>query len=167
MSSQTIILNHDKWRKGIGGAPAGLAGQADSNAYAGLDLNLAVFASSTFMGSSFTATTFHQGQWNACTFTGASFTACDFEGITMAGCTFNQCTFSQSQLTRSTLNDCTFESCELNTVTLDAGQWSGVRLLNCFGTELAGHDLRGEHVKWEGSHFRNIRLVNARINLSM
>jgi fluoroquinolone resistance protein len=30
MSSQIIILAHDMWRKGAGGAPAGLVGQADS-----------------------------------------------------------------------------------------------------------------------------------------
>jgi hypothetical protein len=43
MSSQEIILNHDLWRKGAGGAPAGLVGQADSSAYVGLDLDLAQF----------------------------------------------------------------------------------------------------------------------------
>jgi len=30
MSSQIIILAHDMWLKGAGGAPAGLVGQADS-----------------------------------------------------------------------------------------------------------------------------------------
>jgi hypothetical protein len=50
MSAQQIILDHDKWRKGMGGASAGLAGESDGNAYAGLDLNLITFTSSSFHG---------------------------------------------------------------------------------------------------------------------
>lgn len=48
MSSQEILHKHDQWRKGAGGAPAGLSGQTDSSAYSGLDLGQAQFASSSF-----------------------------------------------------------------------------------------------------------------------
>ncbi|MDI3383526.1 hypothetical protein ACFPPF_14110 [Xenophilus aerolatus] len=46
MSAQTLILKHDEWRKGLGGAPAGVAGESDGNAYMGLDLNLITFSAS-------------------------------------------------------------------------------------------------------------------------
>jgi len=58
MSSRQIITDHDLWRQGTGGAPAGL------------DLNLAQFASSSFSGTRFSDTTFQQAGWTRCTFGG-------------------------------------------------------------------------------------------------
>jgi fluoroquinolone resistance protein len=81
MSAQQIILDHDKWPKDMGGAPVGLAGEAEGNAYAGLDRNLITFTSSSFSGSSFTSTTFHDALWTSCRFTGCSFIRCDLQAI--------------------------------------------------------------------------------------
>jgi fluoroquinolone resistance protein len=164
MSSQTIILNHDHWRKGIGGAPAGLSGQSDSNAYAGLDLDLAQFSASTFTGSSFTATTFRQAAWTACQFTGCTFTGCDFEGISISGCTFNNCTFAQSQFKATQFSSSTFNSCQWNDLNFDGGHWSQIKVLGCTGTTVQADSLRGEHVDFTGSFFENLEFKNASIN---
>lgn len=49
MSALQIIQDHDKWRRGTGGARAGLAGQSDGNVYTGLDLNLITFSDSQLL----------------------------------------------------------------------------------------------------------------------
>ena len=73
MSALQIILDHDKWRKGVGGARAGLAGESDANAHAGLDLNLITFTGCNFSGGSFTSTSFHDAVWTSCQFNACSF----------------------------------------------------------------------------------------------
>ncbi|MEJ8851750.1 pentapeptide repeat-containing protein [Variovorax rhizosphaerae] len=164
MSSQIIIHKHDLWRKGIGGAPAGLIGQSDSNHYAGLDLNLAQFASTTFTGSSFTATTFKQAGWTACRFTGCTFTGCDFEGISISDCTFDNCTFAQSQFKGTRFTASKFNNCQWNGLNFDGGYWSQVDVLGCTGTTVQADSLRGEHVDFTGSYFENLEFRNASIN---
>jgi len=164
MSSQKIITDHDLWRKGMGGAPAGLVGQADSLAYAGLDLDLAQFADSTFNGSSFTATTFRQAAWRSCGFTGCSFTGCDFEGIALIDCVFTGCVFSQSQLRHSQLSGCRFSNCQWDGLNFDSSHWSRVAILGCTGTSVRADGLFGEQVDFTGSNFEQLEFRNARIN---
>ncbi|MEJ8855570.1 pentapeptide repeat-containing protein [Variovorax robiniae] len=164
MSAQAIIRAHDLWRKGIGGAPAGLAGQSDSSAYVGLDLNLAQFAASTFAGSSFSATTFKQAGWTGCQFIGCTFTACDFSGISITGCTFTNCTFAQSQFQNSGLSSSKFNRCQWNRLTFDHSHWSGVDVLDCTGTGIQADGLSGEHVDFTGSCFEQSEMRNTQIN---
>ncbi|RIX83301.1 pentapeptide repeat-containing protein [Acidovorax cavernicola] len=111
MSAQQIITDHDLWRKGVGGAAASLVGQSDNFAYAGLDLNLAQFASSNFCGTSFSDTTFQRAGWSDCTFVGCTFTHCDFQFIAISGCTFVDCNFSASKFDQSSFNDVQFDQC--------------------------------------------------------
>jgi uncharacterized protein YjbI with pentapeptide repeats len=164
MSAQKIILNHDKWRKGIGGAPAGLAGENDGNAYAGLDLNLITFASCVFDNSSFAATTFRQAGWTGCQFRNCSFSNCDFEDIKMTGCTFTNCVFTRSQFHNSQLRASKFDRCAWNELNFDSAQWFGVDVLDCTGTGVEATDLRGEQVAFTGSSFEHTEFMNARIN---
>lgn len=167
MSAQQIILDHDRWRRGIGGAPAGLAGESDANAYAGLDLDLAQFTSSSFSGSSFASTTFREAVWTGCQFSGVTFSTCDLTGITMTGCSFANCIFIGSTLDRNTLQNCTFTACRWENLTLHNSRWTAVQLLQCHGSFIDGRDVWGEQVKWDGSRFKNMHLRNARINLVM
>ncbi|WP_435500357.1 pentapeptide repeat-containing protein [Variovorax sp. LT1R20] len=164
MRSLQIIQDHDKWRKGVGGAPAGLAGESDGNAYAGLDLNLATFASSTFSGSSFTSTSFMDAVWTSCQFNGCTFSLCDLQRIRITGCTFVDCTFNASQLKASQLSDCTFTRCHWIALNFDASHWSQVKLLACSGRQVSASDLQGEQVDFTGSQFEDMQLANARIN---
>ena len=164
MPSQLIIQNHNLWRKGAGGAPAGLAGMADSYAYAGLDLNLAQFATIVFTGTSFAACTFKQAGWTGCQFKGCTFTACDFEGISISGCMFSNCTFSQSQFQQSRLSACQFNNCQWNGLNFDGGHWFDVAVLGCTGTTVQADGLRGEHVDFTGSYFEHLEMRNAQIN---
>jgi len=164
MSSLQIIQDHDKWRKGIGGAPAGLAGESDGNTYVGLDLGLITFTSSTFKGSRFASTTFVDAVWTSCRFTGCSFSGCDMQRIRISGCSFVGCTFAGSQLKASTLGDCTFTHCNLISLNFDASHWSQVRLLDCRGQQVSGAYLQGEQVDFTGSQFEDMQLTNARIN---
>lgn len=164
VTSQLIILNHALWRKGAGGAPAGLIGQADSFAYAGLDLNLAQFVSTAFTGTSFTATTFQNAGWTACQFNACTFTACDFQSIAITGCNFIGCTFSNSQFSAAKLSGCTFNRCTWNNLGFDNGQWTQVDILNCNGTQIHADGLRGEMVDFTGSYFEQLEFRNAQIN---
>ena len=75
MSANQIIKDHDKWRKGAGGAKAGLSGESDGDSYAGLDLDLITIASSRFDGSSFSSVTFKNANWSSSHFAGVRFTA--------------------------------------------------------------------------------------------
>lgn len=163
MSAQQIILDHDKWRKGLGGAQAGLAGESDGNAYAGLDLNLITFAGRSFDGSRFTSITFHDAIWTSCKFSGCSFSQCDMQRITIDGCTFDNCTFSASTLKASKLRDCTFAQCDWRALNFDASHWSHLRV-QCSSRDLSATDLRGEQVDFTGSRFEDMRFVGARIN---
>lgn len=167
MNSQQIILDHDRWRRGAGGGPAGLTGERDANAYAGLDLDLAQFTSGRFSGSSFASTTFRQAVWTGCHFNGVTFSDCDLTGISMVQCSFANCTLTGCALNRNTLQDCTFTACHWESLTLHGSTWNAVRLLQCRGSRIEGHGMRGEQVKWEGSRFSNVRLQRAGINLSM
>ncbi len=164
MSSQQIIRDHDLWRKGAGGAPAGLAGQSDNHVYAGLDLNLAQFAASVFTGSSFTGCTFRQAGWTGCQFTGCTFSACDFEGISMTGCTFTDCTFTQSRFKKSRFDACMFERCQWNELNFDGTHWRSVDVLDCTGTTVEADGLTGERVDFAGSQFEHMQLSNSQIN---
>lgn len=164
MSSKQIITDHDLWRKGMGGAPAGLVGQADSFAYAGLDLNLAQFVNSTFNGSSFTATTFRQAVWRSCGFTGCNFTGCDFESIALTDCVFTHCVFSQSQFRQSRLSGCRFSNCQWEGLNFDGSHWTRVAVLGCTGTTVRADGLFGEQVDFTGSNFEQLEFRNARIN---
>ena len=134
MSAQVIILAHDMWRKGAGGAPAGLVGQADSFAYAGLDLGLAQFAGSSFSGSSFTATSFRQAGWTGCRFDGASISAS------------------------------TFTRCHWDDISFERGQWNDVGVLDCSGTVVHAQGLQGRSVDFTGSRFEQLEFRNANIN---
>jgi len=164
MSSQAILLAHDLWRKGTGGAPAGLAGQADSFAYAGLDLGLAQFADSTFAGSSFTATSFRQASWTGCRFTGCHFAACDFDGIAITGCSFVGCTFSQARFPAGRLSGSSFQQCEWDDVDFDGGHWTDVLVRQCTGTRVRAHALQGQRVDFTGSFFEQLEFHGANIN---
>jgi len=164
MSSLQIIQDHDKWRKGTGGAPAGLAGESDGNAYAGLDLNLVTFASSTFSGSSFTATTFVDAVWTSCQFSGCAFSRCDMQRIHISGCSFVGCTFDASQFKASTFSGCTFTRCNWTALNFDASHWSRVNLLACSGRQVSAAYLQGDQVDFTGSRFEDMQLTNARIN---
>jgi uncharacterized protein YjbI with pentapeptide repeats len=164
MSSQSIILAHDMWRKGAGGAPAGLVGQADNFAYAGLDLDLAQFAGSTFAGTSFAATSFKHAGWSACQFTGCNFTQCDFSGISITGCAFVNCTFSESQFNAAGLIGSTFTGCTWTGLSFDSGSWSQVDVLDCRGHRITASNLRGQQVNFTGSHFEELEFSNAIIN---
>lgn len=164
MSAIQIIQDHDKWRRGLGGAPAGLANQADGNAYAGLDLNLITFDSCVFAGSSFVSTTFKDAVWGACQFNNCSFSHCDMQRIRMTACAFVNCSFSQSQLQASQFAACSFTGCTWTNLCFDAGRWSRVKLLECRGVRITGVDLQGEQVDFTGSRFEDMRLTNARIN---
>lgn len=164
MSSQKIITDHDRWRKGVGGAPAGLAGEADSFAYAGLDLNLAQFSATTFNGSSFSATTFQQAVWSGCTFTGCTFTGCDFHSIAISACTFANCSFKSSTFDQSRFSATRFTQCEWDALTFHGGHWENVQVLDCTGTTIRGDLLTGEHVDFTGSYFEQLEFKNANIN---
>jgi fluoroquinolone resistance protein len=97
-----IIKDHDKWRKGTGGAQAGLSGESDGDSYAGLDLDLITIASTHFNGSSFTATTFRDASWSSSQFTGVLFSGCDMANLSITGCTFTHCTFSNCNMQKLT-----------------------------------------------------------------
>ncbi|MBS0426695.1 MAG: pentapeptide repeat-containing protein [Proteobacteria bacterium] len=167
MSAREIILSHDRWRRGVGGAPAGLAGESDANAYAGLNLDLAQFTSSSFSGSSFASTTFREAVWTDCQFRGVTFSGCDLTGMAMTRCSFTSCLLVGCTLDRNTLQGCLFTACEWERLTLHNSAWTAVQLLECHGSFIEGRDMWGEKVKWEGSRFKAIRLQRARINLSM
>lgn len=167
MTAQRIILEHDLWRKGAGGAPAGLTGQADSSTYVDLDLDLAKFTDTTFAGICFTGTTFRQAQWAGCRFTNCIFSACDFEGIAIRGCAFTHCVFEQVRFGRSTLTSSQFVRCELREVNFDQGQWSKVRLLDCTGTTVKARGLRGEDVDFLGSAFEQLEFEDTILNSAM
>jgi uncharacterized protein YjbI with pentapeptide repeats len=164
MSSQVIILAHDMWRKGAGGAPAGLVGQADSFAYAGLDLGLAQFAATTFTGTSFTATSFKQAGWSACQFTGCSFTQCDFGGISITGCTFINCSFTRANFDGCSISTSTFTQCQWDDISFAGGHWNDVGVLNCGGTVVHAQGLQGRSVDFTGSTFEQLEFQNANIN---
>jgi uncharacterized protein YjbI with pentapeptide repeats len=164
MSSQLIILAHDMWRKGAGGAPAGLVGQADSFVYAGLDLGLAQFAGSTFAGTSFTATSFKQADWSACQFTGCSFTECDFGGISISGCTFVNCSFTGANFDGGSISASTFTQCRWDHISFARGQWSEVGVLNCSGNVVHAQGLQGRSVDFTNSTFEQLELQGADIN---
>ncbi|CAN7490377.1 pentapeptide repeat-containing protein [Variovorax paradoxus] len=166
MSAQQIILDHDKWRKGLGGAPAGLAGQSDANAYAGLDLETAQFASSSFAGSSFTDTVFRHAGWTACQFDGCSFTRCNFEHIAMVDCVFTRCAFDQAQFSQSSLRGCRFVQCTWNGMNFDGSDWRNVQVLECKGTDVHARNLRGEQVDFTNSYFEQLEFEGALLNNS-
>lgn len=98
MSANQIIEDHHKWRKGTGGAQAGLSGESDGDSYAGLDLDLITIAASRFNGSRFSSTSFKNANWLSSQFTGAHFTGCDMTNLRIAGCTFTNCTFSHCNM---------------------------------------------------------------------
>lgn len=164
MTSQVIILDHDRWRKGAGGAQAGLSGESDNSSYSGLDLNLAQFSSSTFSGSSFTAVTFKKAQWSSCRFSNCTFSSCDFEGIGIADCTFVGCTFSASQFSDAQFSSSAFRQCTWTSLGFDNSLWSQVDVLDCNGREITASNLRGQRVNFTGSHFEDLRFNNAIIN---
>jgi fluoroquinolone resistance protein len=164
MSSLQLILDHDKWRKGTGGAAAGVVAESDANAYAGLDLDLITLTSSRFTGSRFASTTFHDAVWTDCQFTGCTLTDCDMQGITMTGCTFVDCTFGETSLKCSKLTDCTFTQCSWTTLNFDSSHWAQVKLLDCQSHSVTATDLMGHQVDFTGSRFEDMQLVNARIN---
>lgn len=164
MNSQQIIQDHDRWRKGAGGAPAGLVGQADSNAYAGLDLNQARFEGSSFSGSVFSATTFQQAAWSGCNFTGCNFTGCDFRAIDVQGCTFTGCSFATSIFDDSRFSATQFLQCRWDDLSFHQSHWEQVQVLDCTGTIVRGDTLTGEHVDFTGSYFEQLALNNVRIN---
>lgn len=164
MNSQQIIQDHDRWRKGMGGAPAGLTGQTDSHAYAGLDLNQARFEGSSFSGSSFSATTFQQAVWSGCNFTGCSFTGCDFSTLSIEGCTFTECNFATSTFDHSRFGTTQFLHCRWDDLSFHHSHWERVQVLECTGTIVRGDTLTGEHVDFTGSYFENLAFSNVRIN---
>jgi len=164
MSSLQIIQDHDKWRKGIGGAPAGLAGESDGDTYAGLDLNLITFASTSFSGSSFSATSFQDAAWTTCRFSACTFSLCQMQRIRISECTFVGCTFSRSQFQGSNFSACVFTDCTWSDLNFDGSQWVGVSLPGCKGQKITGRDLVGERVDFTGSQFEDMQLTNARIN---
>ncbi len=164
MSAQVIILAHDMWRKGAGGAPAGLVGQADSFAYAGLDLGLAQFAGSSFSGSSFTATSFRQAGWTGCRFAGCSFTQCDFGAIAVSGCTFVDCRFTRANFDGASISASTFTRCHWDDISFERGQWNDVGVLDCSGTVVHAQGLQGRSVDFTGSRFEQLEFRNANIN---
>ncbi|RTD98771.1 hypothetical protein EJO68_05210 [Variovorax atrisoli] len=164
MSSQIIILAHDMWRKGAGGAPAGLVGQADSFAYAGLDLGLAQFAATTFAGTSFAATSFNQAGWSGCQFTGCSFTQCDFGSISITGCTFINCSFTRANFDGAIIASSTFRQCQWDDISFAGGSWSDVGVLDCSGTVVHAQGLQGRSVDFTGSTFEQLEFQGANIN---
>lgn len=83
MSAHSLILKHDRWRKGQGGASAGVAGRSDSDTYAGLDLNLITFSASTSSGSSFSATTFLDAAWTGCQFANCTWKESNFDNASL------------------------------------------------------------------------------------
>jgi fluoroquinolone resistance protein len=83
MSAHQLIIDHDKWRRGKGGAPAGVSG-SDGNGYSSLDLNLITFTGGDFNGSSFVSTTFEEASWQSCQFIGVNFNNCDLTSIRMS-----------------------------------------------------------------------------------
>lgn len=137
---------------------AGVAGQSDSSAHVGLDLNLITFAASTFSGSSFIATTFQDAVWTGCQFSGCASRECDMQRITISGCTFVNCTFASTQLSASKLSSCSFRQCNLTDLNLDASHWSQVGLLDCTGERLDATDLQGQEVDFTGSQFKDMHL---------
>ncbi|MFS2100276.1 pentapeptide repeat-containing protein [Variovorax sp. Varisp85] len=167
MSAQEIILAHDLWRKGAGGAPAGLAGQTDGNAYAGLDLGLAQFADSTFTGSSFTETKFNEAQWSACHFSNCIFSACSFDSITIMGCTFVNCTFEKARFRLGNISGSRLTDCKLNEVNFEQGSWSALKMHGCTGRSVRARGLRGEQVDFLGSNFEQLEFEDTVLNSTM
>lgn len=164
MAAQPLIIQHDKWRKGQGGAPAGVAGESDGSSYAGLDLNLITFTASQFSGSSFSSTSFQDAQWSGCAFTGCTFADCDMQRIQIMGCTFVACTFDGAKLAHCTFTDCRFTDCTWRGLNFDLGQWQQVALLSCKGTGITAQHLHGQQVDFTGSQFENMQLAHAQIN---
>lgn len=164
MSAQQIIIDHDLWRKGAGGAPAGLIGQADSLAYAGLDLDLAQFARSSFSGTRFSDTSFKEAGWTGCTFVGCTFTRCDFQSISIHGCSFSNCSFSASSFDHTRFVDTRFTECRWDDLRFNRSHWENVQVLDCTGSRIRGDMVNGERVDFTGSCFEQLELSNARIN---
>ena len=164
MSARPLILKHDQWRKGTGGAAAGVVGESDANAYAGLDLNRITFSASTFNGSSFSTTTLLDASWTACQFSTCTFSGCDLQRISISGCTFVGCTFTNSQFAYCSFTNCSFLDCTWNQLNFDHGHWGGLKVLSCAGNHITAESLTGEQVDFTGSRFENMQLTNARIN---
>jgi uncharacterized protein YjbI with pentapeptide repeats len=184
MSTPKILADHHKWRRGTGGARAGLAGQSDGSSYAGLDLSQATFDDASFSGSGFTRTRFDEAQWNGCRFTGCKFTAdtflqaswlgCRFEGctfddcnlmqITIRACRFEQCLFSRSKLARCEIDACEFTHCDWSRLNFDHGRWSQLRLMGCRGREITAERLVGTCVDYTGSRFELVTWSNVLMN---
>lgn len=164
MSAQPLILQHDQWRKGLGGAPAGIAGQSDGNAYAGLDLNLITFSGSVFSGSSFSGTTFLDASWTGCQFANCTFSGCDLQRIAVSGCTFKACTFTGSRFAGCSFSGSEFTGCTWNELNFDNGRWSQLKIMACTGTHITAENLQGQQVDFTGSRFEHMQLANARIN---
>lgn len=167
MDTLTLIQNHDKWRKNIGGAPAGVAGLADANAYAGLDLNLITFMATTFTGSSFSACTFHQAQWSECQFVNCTFAACDFDTLAITGCTFTDCTFEQARFSQADFARTQFLQCRWDDMNFDQGHWREVDVHDCTGTRVVAKHLRGEDVDFRGSYFEDLAFEDTLLNGAM
>jgi uncharacterized protein YjbI with pentapeptide repeats len=164
MSAQPLILKHDQWRKGQGGAPAGIVGESDGNAYAGLDLNGITFSASTFAGSGFSATTFLDASWAGCRFTDCTFVDCDMLRIRIEACSFAGCTLTRCNLAHCNFEDSTFTECAWNELNFDHGRWLRLRLQACTGTKLTGEGVRGQQVDFKGSRFQDTRWTRAQIN---
>lgn len=164
MTAQLLILKHDQWRKGQGGAAAGVDGKSDSSGYAGLDLDHITFTGSSFSGTSFSATTFIDASWSGCQFNHCTFTDCDLHRISIIGTTFVGCSFTDVRLARSNVGSSTFTGCNWNGLNFDHAHWSDLKLLSCTGTRITGEGLIGDQVDFTGSQFNDMHLTGARIN---
>ncbi len=100
---------HDMWRKGAGGAPAGLVGQdrqlrlcrARPRGSLSSPQRPSPAPVSPPPASS-------RAGWSACQFTGCSFTQCDFGGISITGCTFINCSFTRANFDGGSISTSTF-----------------------------------------------------------
>lgn len=154
MSVQVLINDHAKWRKGAGGAPAGVAGMNDASDYTGLDLGLITIAGTQFAGSGFTLINFESAQISASQFASCQFIDCDFSQASVTGSRFTACAFKRCKFPQSNLSDTEFKRCDFFDVGFEQGHWLNIKLTDCEGDQINAKQLTGKGVSFMGTSFK-------------
>lgn len=154
MPVNQLIEDHAKWRKGSGGAQAGVAGMSDANSYTGLDLGLITITDTQFLGSGFTLINFELAQISACQFVSCNFIDCDFSQMSITGSRFKGCSFKRCKFPRAILKSTEFSQCEFFDVVFDQGSWLDIKLKDCQGDQVNAKQLTGKGVSFLGTSFK-------------
>lgn len=154
MSCKIAIEDHAKWRKGSGGAPAGVTGISDASSYIGLDLGLITITDTSFTGSGFTQINFELAQISASRFSGCQFIDCDFSQASISGSQFQNCAFTRCKFPRSMLSSTVFSKCVFQDVVFEQGNWQDIQLADCQGDQVNAKQLTGKGVSFLGTSFK-------------